>query len=385
MKIVLAPDSFKECAPAATVAAALAHGIRCGAPQAEVVAVPMADGGEGTVDALASAPGSERRVVRVSGPLGAPLRAAYAVLADGTAVIECAAASGLMLVPPAQRDPRRTTSRGTGELLVHALESGARRIILGLGGSATNDGGAGMAQALGFRLLDASGADLPPGGAALAHLARIDASGAHPALQDAVIRAACDVNNPLTGPQGASAVFGPQKGATPAMVAELDAALAHFSTVLFRDLDADVIEAPGAGAAGGLGAGVMAFLRGQLTPGFALIACAAGLRRALERADLVITGEGRADAQTLRGKTPAGVLRLARELGVPAVVVAGALGEGHEELYTLGAAAVYALSAGAHDDANARREAFARLTRLGELIARAWRGGHLPKADLLHP
>lgn len=384
MKIVLAPDSFKECAPAATVAAALAHGIRCGAPQAEIVSVPMADGGEGTVDALASAPGSARRVLRVTGPLGAPVRAAYAVLADGSAVIECAAACGLMLVPRGQRDPRITTSRGAGEMIAHALDSGVRRIIVGLGGSATNDGGAGMAQALGFRLLDASDEELPPGGAALARLARIDAGGAHPALRAAEILAACDVTNPLVGPEGASAVFAPQKGATAEAAAELDAALAHFSTVLFRDLDADVMDAPGAGAAGGLGAGVMAFLNGRLTPGFELIACAAGLRRALDRADLVITGEGRADAQTLRGKVPGGVVRLARALGVPAVVVAGTLGAGHEELYTLGAAGVYALSAGAHDDRNARREAIARLTRFGEVMARAWRGGRLPKADFLH-
>jgi glycerate kinase len=244
--------------------------------------------------------------------------------AEGTiAVVEMARASGLALVSEARRDPARATTRGTGELIAAACHHRPLRVVVCIGGSATNDGGAGMAQALGIRLLDERGADLPPGGAALRGLARIDASGLDPEVREAEIVAASDVDNPLTGPKGASAVYGPQKGATPEQVRLLDEALGHLATAIHRDLGLDVRDVPGAGAAGGLGAGLVAFLGARLRPGFEVVAAALHLERRLDRADVAVTGEGRYDAQTKRGKAPAGVLRMAREAGCRTVLVAG--------------------------------------------------------------
>lgn len=337
MRIIIAPDSFKESASAGRAAAALAEGLRRVLPGAECELIPMADGGEGTVDALVAATGGRRVTATVSGPLGTPVRAEYGVLGDGrTAVIEMAAASGLMLVPAQQRNPRVTSTRGTGDLILDALARGLRRFVMGIGGSATNDGGAGMAQALGYRLLDAQGRDLPPGGAALARLERIDAQGRNPALDEASFAVACDVTNPLCGPMGASRVFGPQKGADEAAVAELDAALRRFGEVVERDLGVAVLEAPSGGAAGGLGAGLMACCRARLMPGVDVVADACRLEQRMDGAALVITGEGRIDGQTAGGKTPLGVARIARRLGIPVVAVAGTLGDGHEALYALG-------------------------------------------------
>ena len=295
--------------------------------------MPVADGGEGTVEALVAAAHGRFMTLEVRGPLGDPVIAQLGVIdAQNTAVVELAAASGLPLVPPERRDPRVTTSYGFGQLLLAAKEEGVTRIIAGIGGSATNDAGAGMAQALGFRLLDAAGRDLPPGGAALASLRRIDGSQADPRWRDIKVDVACDVTNPLTGPEGASAVYGPQKGATPAMVEELDAALGHFAEVVRRDLRVEVEQLPGAGAAGGAGAGLVAFLGARLTRGAPLVVEAAGLDDALRDAQAAITGEGRVDRQTAYGKGPAEVIKRARAARVAAVVIAGSLGEGWEAL-----------------------------------------------------
>lgn len=373
MRIVIAPDSFKECASAAAVAAALACGWLRACPEAAIRTIPMADGGEGTVEALVSATSGRTRTAEVTGPLGDRVQAAYGVLGDGkTAVIEMAAASGLALVPPAQRDPRIATTRGTGELIAHALDLGARRIIVGIGGSATNDGGAGMAQALGYRLLDASGNELPPGGAALRDLATIDAQGRHAQLDQCEMLVACDVTNPLCGPLGASHVYGPQKGATPEAACELDNALRHFAGVIRDQLGVDVIELPGAGAAGGLGAGLLAFTGAKLRPGVALVAEACRLERAIAGADLVLTGEGRIDAQSAFGKVPVGVAQIAAKHGVPTVAVAGAIGDGFEAVYKHGICAVFGITRAPQPIEEAYARTTTALEETAEAIARLW-------------
>ncbi len=324
MNILLAPDSFKGSLTSVEAAAAMERGLRRVWPAAVVEAVPMADGGEGTTEALIAAVGGQmvRQVVR--GPRGAPVEAGWGILADGkTAVIEMAAASGLVLLAPAERNPLLTTTYGTGELLRSALDAGCRRILLGIGGSATNDGGAGMARALGVRFLDAQGKELAEGGGDLCRLAVIDRSGLDPRLLECEVIIACDVDNPLCGPQGAAAVYGPQKGATPAMVAELDANLAHYARLIASQLGLEVADQPGAGAAGGLGAGLLAFAGGKLQRGIEVVLAATHLAERLAEQDLVLTGEGSLDAQTERGKVPWGVARLAREQGVPVIAIAG--------------------------------------------------------------
>jgi glycerate kinase len=325
MKIVIAPDSFKESLSALEVAAAIEAGFREIFPDAEYVKLPMADGGEGTVQAMIDATGGRRLEVAVRGPLGEQVQAFYGLTGDGVAVIEMAAASGLELVAPALRNPLHTTSFGTGELVRAALDAGARRFVLGVGGSATNDGGAGMLQALGVRLLDAQGGELGAGGGELARLARIDVSGLDPRVHQAAFDIACDVDNPLVGPHGASAVFGPQKGADAGMVRQLDDNLRHFAGIIRRDLGADVAEVPGAGAGGGISAAMMAFLGGRLRPGSELVADTIGLERAVRDASLVITGEGRIDRQTIQGKTPVGVARIAQRHGKPVLAIGGCL------------------------------------------------------------
>lgn len=327
-RIVVAPDSFKGSATARQAAEAIARGLRRALPGVVVETVPMADGGEGTVDALVEATGGRFVEVTVTGPLGEDVRVRFGILGDGgTAVIEMAAASGLPLVPPERRNPLLTTTYGTGQLIRAALDRGARRIIVGLGGSATVDGGAGMAQALGARLLDADGRELGWGGGELGRLARIDVAGLDPRLRQTEILVACDVSNPLYGPEGAAPVFGPQKGATAAMVRRLDDNLRHFARILRRDLGVEVGQLPGGGAAGGLGAGLVAFCGARLRPGAELVMEAVGLEARLAGADLVVTGEGRLDRQTAYGKTAAAVGRLARKLGVPAVAICGSIGE----------------------------------------------------------
>jgi glycerate kinase len=374
MRVVIAPDSFKECASAAAVAKALSVGWRRVFADAEIICVPMADGGEGTVDALIAATGGTEIAVQVTDPLGKPVVAKYGFLGDGaTAVIEMAAASGLPRVPPEERDPRVTTTYGTGELLRDALDRGAKRIILGIGGSATNDGGAGMAQALGFSLLDGDGLELPRGGAALARLARIDLRKKHARLEECRILVACDVTNPLCGPQGASLVYGPQKGATEAVALQLDVALEHYGRVLERQLGVSVVELPGAGAAGGLGAGLVAFAGAQLRPGVELVAEACGLAGRMEGANLIITGEGRLDGQTAHGKTPAGVARIAKRQGIPVIAVAGALGAGYEELYEHGIDAVFSICQGPIGLPEAIERVEELLASAAESIARLWK------------
>jgi len=373
MRIVIAPDSFKECLSALEVAEALAFGLRRAVPDVELELVPMADGGEGTVDALVAATGGCTVPLTVTGPMGNPVDAVYGKLGDGkTAVIEMASASGLHLVPPHDRDPRVATTYGTGELLRAAIERGARRIIIGIGGSATNDGGAGMAEALGYRFLDANGNEIPRGGAALASLARIDAANRFSALDDCEILVACDVTNPLCGPNGASHVYGPQKGADTESVELLDAALRHFANVVRDRLGVEIADLPGAGAAGGLGAGLVAFARGSLRPGVDLVADACHLAERIAGADLVITGEGKLDGQSIHGKTPIGVARIAQRAGKPVVAVAGALGDGYEAAYECGIDTVYALCTETIAPDFAMTHAAELLAEAGERIGQTW-------------
>src|ERR1700674_1564559 len=329
MRIVVAPNAFKGSLSALEAASAIGEGIRIAVPDADLVLVPIADGGDGTVDALVAATQGERRTLQVRGPLAAPIDAEFGLIEAGaTAVIEMAKAAGLALVPPEKRDPRITTTYGVGELLQHAYDGGARHFIVGIGGSATNDGGAGMAQALGYHLLDERGQELPPGGLALKRLARIHVGGVHANWKEAEVEVACDVTNPLTGPSGASAVYGPQKGATPGMVAELDAALQDFAEIIRRDLGVDVERLPGGGAAGGLGAGLVAFTGARLRPGAEMVMEAVRLDERLAGAQLVITGEGRLDSQTARfGKGPAAVARHARQAGIPVLALGGSIAD----------------------------------------------------------
>lgn len=349
MKIIIAPDSFKGCTSARQAAEAMEHGVHHVLPDAECVLVPMADGGEGTVQSLVDATGGTLLEATVTGPLGTPVHAQYGMLGDGcTAVIEMAAASGIGYVDETTRDPRITTTYGVGELILDALDHGVTAFILGLGGSATNDGGTGMAQALGAHLLDAQGNELPFGGAALAGLATIDVSDLDSRIATADIRLASDVTNPLTGPQGASSVFGPQKGADASMVAELDAALHHYASIVARDLGRDVETVPGAGAAGGLGAGFLAFTGARMRSGVSLVVEATGLKTLTAGADWCFTGEGGIDSQTQYGKTPIGVARAVKEAAphCPVVAFAGNVGSGVEELYSQGIDAVFGIVPG---------------------------------------
>ena len=372
MQILIAPDSFKESLSALQVAQAIAAGFREVFPEARYRLLPMADGGEGTVQALVDATGGRLRERMVTGATGRPIPACYGLAADNSlAFIEMAAASGLEAVPPAERDPRSATSHGTGELIADALDAGARRFVIGLGGSATNDGGAGMLQALGVRLLDADGLDLPRGGAALARLQRIDASGLDPRIAQCRIDVACDVTNPLLGPRGASAVFGPQKGATPAMVAELDACLQRLAERLRDDLGQDVAEVPGTGAAGGMGAALLAVLGAQLRPGSEVVADALGLDAAVREADLVITGEGRTDGQTVHGKAPIGVARVAARHGVPVVGLSGALTPDSSAVHAHGIAAVFSAVRSVCTVEEALRDAAANVRATARNIAMA--------------
>lgn len=342
MKVVIAPDSFKESLSARQVADALEAGWRTVFPHAEYVKVPMADGGEGTVQSLIEATAGRMMQAEVTDPLGGKIQAVYGISGDGkTAVIEMAAASGLHLVPPARRNPLYTTSYGTGELILAALEEGVTNIILGIGGSATNDGGAGMLQALGVKLADKYGASLGYGGGSLADLEFVDLSGFDTRLAEVSIRVACDVRNPLCGEQGASAVFGPQKGATPAMVAELDSALNRFADIVRRDTNINIRDHEGAGAAGGMGGGVLLLPDVVLQSGVQIVIEALGLEEKMRDADLVLTGEGRMDGQSIRGKTPVGVALAAKKLGKPVVAVVGSIGQGYEAVYEYGIDAVF--------------------------------------------
>jgi glycerate kinase len=343
-KIVIAPQGFKESLTGLEIARAMQEGVRQVWPEAETILVPVADGGDGTLQSLVDSSGGEVRKVTVRGPLGRPVEADWGALGDGrTAVIEMARSSGLALLSQPERDPRVTTTFGVGQVIREALDSGFTQLIVGIGGSATNDGGAGMAQALGAMLTDEMGQALEPGGAALARLARIDMTGFDARLASASIEVACDVNNPLCGPTGASAIFGPQKGATAEVVHELDAALQHFAAVVRRDLGKDVAEIPGAGAAGGLGAGLMAFTNARLRLGADIVLEAVGLEEKLEGAGLVIVGEGQFDRSTVFNKSPVAVAQRAKLRGIPVVGIAGSLGAGYREVHEHGIDAVFSL------------------------------------------
>lgn len=402
MRIVIAPDSFKGSLSAAEVAESLAQGISSVLTDADIVCKPVADGGEGIVEALVAATSGRFVETDVTGPLGIAenvgtgdsrrsvpaqdtpahdsparntparkVRARWGILGDGTtAVIEVAAASGLVLVPPEARNPLITTSYGTGELMRAALDAGCRRIIVGLGGSATNDGGAGMAQALGVQLLDETGQPLSPGGAALARLRRVDVSGVDPRLAGVEVIGAADVNNPLLGPTGATAVFGPQKGASPDDVLRLEAALAHYADVLSHQLGVDVRAVPGGGAAGGLGAALHAFCRAPLQPGADVVMEAIRLEELIRDATLVITGEGKLDGQTAFGKAPLAVARLAARCNKPVIAVAGMLGDGVDELFDMGIDAAITIAPGPIDLHTSMEQAPKLLVDGGRRLAR---------------
>lgn len=373
MKVVIAPDSFKDSLDAAGVARAIGAGLAEVWPDAERVECPMADGGEGTMDAILAASHGELRRQVVRGPLGHSVEAGWGWLAESrTAIIEMAQASGLQRVPTDQRDACRSSTWGTGQLIAAALAAGATRIVLAIGGSATNDGGSGMLRALGLRLLDADGQALEEGGLALGRLARIDASDLDPRLAEVQVEVAADVDNPLCGPNGASAIFGPQKGASPAQVQALDQALGHFADLCAQLLGDDVREFPGCGAAGGMGFAAKAFMGAQFRPGVEVVAELAGLDALVQGADLVITGEGRFDAQTLRGKTPMGVARVAKRHGVPVVVLAGTLGEGYQQLYAHGIDAAFALASGPMSLEQACAQAAQLLQARATDVARLW-------------
>lgn len=337
MKIVVAPDSFKGSVTALQAANAIEQGLRRVFPDAIIEKIPMADGGEGTVQSLVDAVGGHIRTQCVLAPLGNEVDAQFGILADGeTAVIEMASASGLTLVPPDKRNPLRTTTYGTGQLIRTALEAGCRRLIIGIGGSATNDGGVGMAEALGAKFLNANGEPIPHGGGGLNELASIDITGLHPAISETETVVACDVNNPLTGPEGASHVYGPQKGATPEMVEVLDAHLGHYDKVLTQTFGQSFDNIAGAGAAGGLGAGLMAFLNAELRLGVDIMIDTVKLKERMKGASLVFTGEGQLDFQTAFGKTPVGVAKVAQASKIPVIAIAGGIGEGADAVYDAG-------------------------------------------------
>lgn len=378
MRIVVAPDKLKGSLGAIGAAEAIARGAARAAPGASIVSKPVADGGEGTVEALVAATNGAYRTARVTGPFAddPKVEARYGMLGDGrTAVLEMAAASGLALLDPKRRDPLRTTTFGTGELIRAALDAGAERLVVGIGGSATNDGGAGMAQALGFALLDAEGRPIPPGGAGLERLDRIEVGGRDPRLGATPIRVACDVDNPLCGPRGASAVYGPQKGADPETVNRLDAALERFARIVERDLGVAVKDVPGAGAAGGLGAGLLAFAKGEMVSGIAMVLDAIGLADELRGADLCLTAEGRIDGSSAEGKAVVGVARAARAAGCPTFALAGSIGAGAERTRAEGVDAIFGICPGPVSEAEAFARASEFLERTAEEAVRAWLAG----------
>lgn len=371
MKFVLAPDSFKESMTAKKAALAMEKGIKAVFPDAECVIVPMADGGEGTVESLVSMTNGEMIKTEVLGPLGESVIAEYGLLGEGeTAVIEMASASGLELIKPEDRNPLLTTSFGTGQLIKHALDKGVSRFLIGIGGSATNDGGAGMLQALGVSFKDENGKELSFGGGALGSLHTIDVSGLDERIKHVKFDVACDVTNPLIGENGASAIFGPQKGATAEMVHVLDQNLLHFADVMKEQLGQDIAHMDGAGAAGGLGAGLIAFLNAELKKGIDLVIEYTELEEQVKGADYVFTGEGSIDAQTLFGKTPYGVASTAKKYSVPVIAFAGRIGNGVESLYDNGFLAIIGILKGVTPLEEALNSGEANLAFAAENICR---------------
>ncbi|MDX7992458.1 glycerate kinase [Xenorhabdus littoralis] len=377
MKIVIAPDSFKESLSALQVSQAIEQGFQEIFPQADYIKLPMADGGEGTVDSLVAATGGKRVSCTVTDPLGQPVEAFFGLLGDGkTAVIEMSAASGLHLVPIEQRNPLITTSYGTGELILAALEHGAQKMILGIGGSATNDGGAGMMQALGAELSDGDGRILPFGGTALTRLESINLTTLDPRLSQIDLTVACDVNNPLCGEFGASAVFGPQKGATAEMVKVLDSALHHYGMKIEALTGKNVINEAGAGAAGGMGASLLGCLGAKLQPGIEIVIDVLKLEEIIQGADLVITGEGRIDSQTIHGKTPIGVARVAKKFGIPTIALVGGMSRDYHVVHPHGLDAVFSIVPGACSLSDALANGADNLRVTARNVAAVWRMPH---------
>lgn len=373
MKIVLAPDSYKNSLTAKEVAQALRKGFERIYPDAEYVNVPMADGGEGTVQSLVDAKNGQIVTEQVVNPLGNKTEAHYGLIDDGqVAVIEMAEASGIQYINQFTQNPYITTTFGTGELIKSAIEHGAKTVIIGIGGSATNDGGAGMAQALGAHLLDDKGEELQYGGAMLKKLDHIDVSEMLPELADVKVVIASDVTNPLTGPNGASHVFGPQKGANPEMVEFLDDALSHYADILKRDLDKDLEQVAGAGAAGGLGAGLLAFTNSEMRSGVDIVVDYTDLQMKVKDADVVVTGEGQIDFQTKFGKTPIGVAKATKAVNPDATVIAiaGSVGEKISELYPLGIDAIFTCVPGVEELSTAIQNTDSNLQQVAENIGR---------------
>lgn len=384
MKIVIAPDSFKESLTALAVAEAIGEGFRRILPQAQYRLVPMADGGEGLVQSIVDATQGEKFSTQVTAPLGNKVSASWGMTGDGqSAVIEMAEASGLHLVPTDKRNPLISTSYGTGELISTALDKGLRRIILGIGGSATNDGGVGMLQVLGAKFVDKTGKSLSFGGAALADLAQIDMSGLDPRLQETRIEVACDVDNPLCGEHGASAVFGAQKGATKADIQRLDAALRHFAEQVQTQLGIDIQTPKGAGAAGGMGGGLMLLPQVRLRSGVQMVIEAVDLAAAIADADIVVTGEGRMDGQSVHGKTPIGVAKLAKSAGKPVIAIVGSLREDYLEVYGAGIDAVFPIIRQINSLENTLQAGRENLISTAENVARLWQiaGKNALRAD----
>ncbi|WP_404411534.1 glycerate kinase [Companilactobacillus paralimentarius] len=373
MKIVLAPDSYKNSLTAKEVAMAMHKGFAKVYPEADFVDVPMADGGEGTVQSLVDAKNGQIITEEVINPLGRRTEAHYGLIDDGkVAVIEMAEASGIQYINQFTQNPYITTTFGTGELIKSAIQKGAKTIIIGIGGSATNDGGAGMAQALGAHLLDEKGQELQYGGAMLEKLDKIDASAMLPELADVKVIIASDVTNPLTGPNGASHVFGPQKGANEEMVEFLDKALSHYADILKRDLGKDLKQVPGAGAAGGLGAGLLAFTHSEMRSGVDIVVDYTDLKDKVKAADVVVTGEGQIDFQTKFGKTPIGVAKATKAVNPQATVIAiaGSVGEKISELYPLGIDAIFTCVPGVEELSKAIQDTDKNLQQVSENIAR---------------
>ena len=378
MKIVIAPDSYKGSISALNVARSIESGIKKVLPKAECVIVPTADGGDGTLETLVEGSDGEIRSSRVTGPLGEKRNANWGALGDGnTAVIEMALTSGLALVPDNRLDPLNTTTFGLGEIITDALENNFRKFIIGIGGSATNDGGAGMIQALGARLLDSNGEDLPQGGASLINLHHVDISKLDPRAKASDFLIACDVNNPLCGPEGASAIYGPQKGATTRMVKQLDSALSHYAKIIHRDLGININSIPGAGAAGGLGGGFVGFLNGKLLPGVDIVLDFIDLNYHLKDADLVITGEGATDRSTIYNKAPIGIANRAEKLGIPVISISGALNEGFEEVHQHGINASFSIINSPMTLREATRNAPELISSVSEEIIRTLKLGKL--------
>ncbi|ENM5881978.1 glycerate kinase [Vibrio metoecus] len=373
MKVVIAPDSFKESLTAKQVCDAIQAGLARVWNDAKFVAIPVADGGEGTVQSLVDATQGRIVDVNVMGPQGKRVDAFYGILGDNqTAVIEMAAASGLHHVPITQRDPKLTTSFGTGELMVHALDQGITKLIIGLGGSATNDGGVGMLAALGAQFTNAEGAPIQLTGGGLRELSNVDLSHFDPRLQHCDLLVACDVNNPLCGPKGASAVFGPQKGASPEDVQLLDDALQRFGLLSEQVTGKAVLNSAGAGAAGGMGAALLAYTHATLRPGIEIVLETVQFAHQVCDADVVITGEGRIDSQTVQGKTPMGVAKVAKRFGVPVIALCGCTGDNYQAAYQCGIDAIFAAVPRAMSLEEALIESDVNLVDLAENVARLW-------------